>query len=107
MFYVPIDPVTYRRLEQFAHQAGISIQAAASDAIENWLDITSDPRLAVTALAAIAVTQPLGERNSELPTETAAPRNVCFINAKRSSLARRNVDLPRRSRDVRTKEGGR
>src|ERR1039458_8889630 len=55
MSYISIDPKTYRRLEQFAQRAGVSIHAAASDAVENWLDITADPRLAITALTTIAL----------------------------------------------------
>jgi len=58
MSSISIDSKTYQRLEQYSQRARVSIHAAASDAIENWLDITSDPRLAITALSTIAKTQP-------------------------------------------------
>ena len=75
MSYISIDPKTYRRLEQFAQRAGVSIHAAASDAVENWLDITADPRLAITALTSPDQMQPAP------PLPAALPPNVTFINA--------------------------
>ncbi len=45
MSNISIEPKTYRRLEQYSMRARVSICAAASDAIENWLDITSAPNL--------------------------------------------------------------
>jgi hypothetical protein len=85
MSYISIDPKTYRRLEQFAQRAGVSIHAAASDAVENWLDITADPRLAITALTTIALTSPdplqLDQMQPAPPLPAALPPNVTFINA--------------------------
>jgi len=85
MSYISIDPKTYRRLEQFAERAGISIHAAASEAVENWMDISTDPRLAITALTTIALTSPdLPEPDPMHPVFTlpaALPPNVTFINA--------------------------
>ena len=85
MSYISIDPKTYRRLEQFAQRAGVSIHAAASDAVENWLDITADPRLAITALTTIALTSPDPLQPDQMqpapPLPAALPPNVTFINA--------------------------
>src|ERR1039457_4505812 len=58
-----------------------TIHAAASDAIENWLDLTSDPRLAITALSTIAMTQPDSLPNPAPPAPAALPPNVTYINA--------------------------
>jgi hypothetical protein len=107
MAELSIDPKTYSRLTHFAESAGVSVQAAGSDAIENWLDITSDPRLAVTALSAIAVTHPLRERNAARPAETSLPWNVSFINARRRPSGGREGEPSRRLREARAKEDGR
>ena len=81
MSNISIEPKTYQRLEQFSQRARVSIHAAASDAIENWLDITSDPRVAITALSTIAMTQPDPLPNPAPPAPASLPRNVTFINA--------------------------
>jgi hypothetical protein len=85
MSYISIDPKTYRRLQQFAQRTGVSIHAAATDAVENWLDITTDPRLAITALTTIALTSPDSLQPDQVQPEpappAALPRNVTFINA--------------------------
>jgi hypothetical protein len=83
MSHITIDSRTYDRLVQFATGAGVSVHAAASDAVENWLDITSDPRLAITALAAIATTEPDQQAIPAVPAEIALPLNVSYINASR------------------------
>ena len=80
MSYISIDPKTYRRLEQFAQRAGVSIHAAASDAVENWLDITADPRLAITALTSPDPLQP-DQMQPAPPLPAPLPPNVTFINA--------------------------
>ena len=81
MSNISIDPKTHQRLLQFSQRARVSIHAAASDAIENWLDITSDPRLAINALSTIAMTQPDPLPNPAPPAPASLPRNVTFINA--------------------------
>lgn len=78
---ISIDPKTYHRLEQFSQCARVSIHATASDAIENWLDIASDPRPAITAFSAIATSQPDPPPNPGPLAPTALPSNVTYINA--------------------------
>ena len=104
MSNIPIDPKTYHRLEQFSQRAQVSIHAAASDAIENWLDITSDPRLAITALSAIAVTQPYPLPNPAPLAPAALPPNVTYINANLGYSPHHQDDTLRKLREVSTKE---
>jgi hypothetical protein len=93
---ISIDPKTYHRLEQFSQRARVSIHAAASDAIENWLDISSDPRLAITALSTIAKTQ-LDPLQSPAPAAPAAlPPNVTYINASLGSSPHHQGELFRK-----------
>jgi len=91
-----IDSRTYRRLVLFAEGAGISIHAAATDAVDNWMDLAHDPQLAVTALCAIAV-QTASDRS--VPAAAAAPSlpaNVTYIDAVRSRNAKHRFAASRR-----------
>jgi hypothetical protein len=92
MSSISIDSKTYQRLEQYSQRARVSIHAAASDAIENWLDITSDPRLAITALSTIAKTQPDPLANPVPGAPAALPPNVTYINANLGPSARHQDD---------------
>jgi hypothetical protein len=105
MSNISIDPKTYRRLEQFSQRARVSIHAAASDAIENWLDITSDPRLAITALSTIAMTQPDSLPNPGPPAPAALPPNVTYINARLAPPPHHQDDTLCKIREAGTKEG--
>lgn len=91
-----IDSRTYRRLALFAKGAEISIRAAATDAIDNWLDLAHDPRLAVVALRAIAVKAP-----NDLPIAVAGavsclPANVTYIDEIRNRSTRHKLAHSRR-----------
>ena len=99
---ISIDAKTYRRLEQFSQRARVSIHAAASDAIENWLDITSDPRLAISALSTIAMTQPDPLPNPAPPA--ALPPNVTYINARLAPPPHHQDDTLCKIREAGTKE---
>ena len=101
---ISIDAKTHRRLEQFSQRARVSIHAAASDAIENWLDITSDPRLAISALSTIAMTQPDPLPNSAPPAPAALPPNVIYINASLGPSPHHQDDTLCKIRDAGTKE---
>jgi hypothetical protein len=94
MSYISIDPAIYRRLAQLARQSGISVHHAASDAIDNWLDITSDPHLAIAALRVI-----ISQRNSRPTPAPPAPlpANVTFINQPRPGAPRANPARTRRA----------
>jgi len=98
MPYISIDPTTYHRLEQFSQRARVSIHAAASDAIENWLDITG------TALSAIAITQPDRLPNPAPPAPAALPPNVIYINASLGGSSHHQDDTLCKSREAGTKE---
>jgi hypothetical protein len=104
MSNISIDPKTYRRLEQFSQRARVSIHTAASDAIENWLDITSDPRLAINALSTIAMTQPDSLPNPGPPAPAALPRNVTYINASLGPSPHHRDDSLCKIREAGTKE---
>ena len=101
---ISIDAKTYRRLEQFSQRARVSIHAAASDAIENWLDITSDPRLAISALSTIAMTQPDPLPNPAPPAPAALPPNVTYINARLAPPPHHQDDTLCKIREAGTKE---
>jgi hypothetical protein len=104
MSNISIDPKTYHRLEQFSQRARVSIHAAASDAIENWLDITSDPRLAITALSTIAMTQPDPQSNPAPLAPAALPPNVTYINASFGHSSHSQEESLRKLREGGTKE---
>jgi hypothetical protein len=89
---IVVDGKTYDRIEKFAQEAGISVQAAARDAVENWLDIVSDPRLAVATLNAIAMTEP----DVRAGADSNLPRNVVHINEWRERRVRPEFGTLRR-----------
>ena len=100
MPYLSIDSRTYRRLTQFAAGAGISIHAAATDAVDNWLDLANDPRLAISALSAIAVKAPtLGTIATAAPVPPA-PLNVTFIDALGGRSLQHKIEASRRHREA-------
>ena len=104
MSNISIDPKTYHRLQQFSQRARISIHVAASDAIENWLDIASDPHLALMALGAIAMPQPHPLPNPASLVPAALRTNVTCINAGLGSSPHRQDDTSRTLREVNNNE---
>jgi hypothetical protein len=104
MSNISIDPKTYDRLERFSQRARVSIHAAASDAIENWLDITSDPCLAITALSTIAAGQPGPLPSAATPAPAALPQNVTYINASVGSSPHHQDYTMRKLCEVSSKE---
>lgn len=104
MSNISIDPKTYHRLERYSQRARVSIHAAASDAIENWLDIASDPRLAITALSTIAMTQPGSQPTPAQPAPAALPSNVTYINANLGLSPDYQDDPLNKPREAGTKE---
>lgn len=91
MPHISIDVRTFRRIEKFAKQARISVNAAARDAVDSWMDLTSDPQIAVNALriiAAAAAAQPSPKPHDGPDAEPCLPPNVIFINADHGGLPR-------------------
>ena len=101
MHSISVDPRTYHRLAQFARSAGVSLEAAACDAIDNWMNITSDPHLAMAALNAIAMTEPDADAGAASPVSG----NVVFINASRDRATRQETGASRKRGETR-KHGG-
>jgi hypothetical protein len=92
MHSISIDTRTYRRLLRFAEEAGISVDRAACDSIDNWMDITSDPHIATAALNSLAA----AALRSKVGAESKTPQKVTFINASRAHRSRTvSLELPR------------
>ena len=104
MSYLSIDSRTYRRLALFAEAAGISIHAAATDAVDNWMDLTSDPRLAITALSAIAVKAPNAKAVAVASAVPSTPSNLTYIDAVAGRSAQHKIGVLRRHREIAAKE---
>jgi hypothetical protein len=70
---ISIDLRTYGRIVEYAKGAGVSVDVAARDAIDNWMDVASNPALAVDALQLIAELEP--------KAKPCVPAKLTFIDA--------------------------
>jgi hypothetical protein len=100
MPHVSINARTYSRLARFAASAGISVHAAAADAVDNWLDLANDPRLAVTALTAIGEIAPAPPAIPAAEAVPIVPTNVTYIDAFGGRSLQHKIEASRRHREA-------
>jgi hypothetical protein len=100
MPHISVNSRTYRRLVRLAEDAGITVHAAATDAIDNWIDIANDPRLAVTALTAIGEIAPAPLAVAMAYAGPIFPPNVTYIDAVGGRSPQHRLAALRRHREA-------